>query len=94
MIGAGAHAKAVEEYAVDAGTLKEHLVALQQAAQELGQWTEKSENTAKWSGNIDELTPTQATKLMEQLAQLAFPNDPPDVAYKKAIEASDKETIQ
>jgi predicted transcriptional regulator len=43
MIGAGEAAMPITEYAVDTSLLKEMRATEQQAAQELGQWSEKSE---------------------------------------------------
>lgn len=43
MIGKGDDAEIIDEYAVDTGLLKEMREHEKQAAQELGQWTEKSE---------------------------------------------------
>lgn len=48
-IGSGFDAQIVEEYAVDTGLLKELRAHEEQAARELGQWTEKTEI----SGSID-----------------------------------------
>src|ERR1044072_791547 len=45
-IGKGEDAQVVEEYAVDTGLLKEMREHEKQAAQELGQWTEKSDITS------------------------------------------------
>lgn len=55
---------------------------------------DRGEHKFIWDGDVKSLTPGQATKLMEQLAQLAFPDDPPEVALQKAAEASDKEIVQ
>lgn len=43
MIGSGRDATVVEEYGVDVGLLKEMRAHEQQAAQELGQWADKTE---------------------------------------------------
>lgn len=43
MIGGGRDATTVDEYAVDVGLLKELRAHEEQAAKELGQWTEKQE---------------------------------------------------
>lgn len=59
MIGMGKAAREVEEYAVDVATLRELRDIEKQAAQELGQWTEKRELTGKDGGPITviEVTP-------------------------------------
>ena len=46
-IGAGKDAETVKEYAVDTGLLGSMLAHEKQAAQELGQWSEKSEVTGE-----------------------------------------------
>ncbi|MDE2102873.1 MAG: helix-turn-helix domain-containing protein [Patescibacteria group bacterium] len=47
IIGVGKDAQAVEEYTVDTGLLKELREHEKQAAQELGQWTEKREHSGE-----------------------------------------------
>lgn len=47
MIGGGRDATTVDEYAVDVGLLKELRAHEEQAAKELGQWTEKQEHTGE-----------------------------------------------
>lgn len=44
-VGWGAEAQLVDEYAVDTATLKERRATLQQAAQEVGEWTERKDVT-------------------------------------------------
>ncbi len=51
-LGHGADARIVEEYAVDTGLLRELRAHEEQAAKELGQWTEKRELTGKDGGAI------------------------------------------
>ena len=46
VIGTGSNAQTIEEYVVDVATLRELRGLEQQAAQEMGQWTEKRETTA------------------------------------------------
>lgn len=53
-IGAGALACIVDMYKVDTATIKEERDLAKQAAQELGQWTEKSETSFDLSGLSDE----------------------------------------
>jgi hypothetical protein len=45
MVGSGRDAELVEEYAVDTATLRELRATHEQAAKELGQWTEKHEHS-------------------------------------------------
>lgn len=47
MIGGGRDATTVDEYSVDTGLLKEIRAHEEQAAKELGQWTEKQEHTGE-----------------------------------------------
>lgn len=47
-LGSGAAAKIVIEYEVDTGLLRELRAHEQHAAQELGQWTEKSDSTVRF----------------------------------------------
>ncbi len=51
-IGSGDHFQAVDEYAVDTNLLRELREIEKQAAQELGQWTEKHEHTGADGGPI------------------------------------------
>lgn len=51
-VGSGENAQLVEEYAVDTGLLREMREHEKQAAQELGQWTEKQEIAGKDGGPI------------------------------------------
>jgi hypothetical protein len=76
----------VEEYAVDTGLLRELRAHERQAAQELGQWMEKSDTSLNWSGDLADLTPEQLTKLSEQARAKAFPDGDP-----AAIEAAKRE---
>lgn len=52
-IGSGPAAEKVDEYEFDAALLKELREHEKQAAQELGQWTEKKEHTGKGGGPIE-----------------------------------------
>ncbi len=47
VVGVGQNAQRVDEYSVDTGLLREKREHAKQAAQELGQWTEKQEVTGK-----------------------------------------------
>lgn len=51
-LGGGEHARTVEEFAVDTGLLRELREHEKQAAQELGQWSEKSEITGADGASI------------------------------------------
>jgi AcrR family transcriptional regulator len=50
-LGSGEAFTLVEEYAVDTGLLRELREHEKQAAQELGQWTEKSQSSVELQGN-------------------------------------------
>jgi transposase-like protein len=51
-VGGGENFQMVNEYAVDTGLLRELREVEKQAAQEMGQWTEKHEHTAAENGPI------------------------------------------
>jgi hypothetical protein len=70
---------------VDTGLLRELRAHERQAAQELGQWMEKSDTSLKWSGALEDLSPAQLAKVMDQMAQIAFGGD------SKLIEAAKRE---
>ncbi len=53
VVGVGGNAQRVDEYSVDTGLLKEKREHAKQAAQELGQWTERQELTGKDGGPIE-----------------------------------------
>ena len=52
-LGGGPSAQIIDEYVLDTGLLSELRANEQQAAKELGQWTEKRETTGKDGGPID-----------------------------------------
>lgn len=52
MVGMGKNARLIDEYVVDAGTIREMRALMQQAAQELGQWTERREVSGKDGGPV------------------------------------------
>lgn len=52
MVGMGKAAQLVEEYTVDVGTSREMRALMEQAAKELGQWTERRELTGKDGGPV------------------------------------------
>ena len=51
--------KVLSEYSVDVPTPREMRAIEQQAAQECGQWQERSQVTQVWDGNLLSLTPAQ-----------------------------------
>lgn len=54
-VGAGKQQTLIDEYAVDTGLLRELRAHEEQAAKELGQWTDRSELTVALSEEIDKL---------------------------------------
>jgi isopentenyldiphosphate isomerase len=82
----------VEEWELDAALLKELRAHEQQAAQELGQWQEKSQVTQLWDGSLSSLTPEQRDRILKDLAEAEFPGDPDAVA--KALAAVEDLPIQ
>ncbi len=72
-IGQGEHAETVTEYAVDAALLRELREHARQAAQELGQWTEKHEHGGTLSIEYDltKLSDDELDRLESLLAKAA-----------------------
>ena len=71
----------------DSQIVRECRATLQQAAQELGQWSEKSETTWTFDGDITKLSPAAQAKMIEQLERVAYGGD------QKRLEAARAEAI-
>ena len=65
-VGSGRDAELVEEYVVDVGLIREIRALHKQAAQELGQWSEKLEHTGKDGGPIELAMAERIRKMAEQ----------------------------
>ena len=70
-LGSGDALRIVEEYAVDTGLLRELREHERQAAQELGQWTEKHEHSGADGGPIAVTDPRLQSLSDEELGSLA-----------------------
>ena len=65
----------LEQLDPDAQIVREFRATLQQAAQELGQWSDKSETTWTFDGDFGKLSPAAQAKMIEQLERVAFGGD-------------------
>ena len=77
----------VVEYQADTALLREMRETEKQAAIEVGQWSEKSETTWTFDGDITKLSPAAQAKMIEQLERVAFAGD------QRRLEAARAEAV-
>jgi len=78
-------AEVYDLFEIDVAMLREMRGIEQQAAQEMGQWQERSQVAQVWDGRLESLTPQQRDQVLKDLAEAEFPGDPDAVAKALAV---------